>query len=366
MKRKTTKSCVCLLLMIFILDGCNGAENRENGEYTAAETYQEQTEDLNREVSRDIFAMDTYMTVTAYGSTAEQAVDEAVSEIQRLDALLSTGDSDSETAKLNQAGSGILSEDSRYLLSRSMELWQDTDGVFNIAIYPVVQAWGFPTGEYRVPEEEELTELLRLTDMTDIVWDEGAEEISFAKQGMMIDFGGIAKGYTSERLMQIFEANGVTSGLVNLGGNVQAYGKKIDGSCWRVAIQNPELDGSYLGVLQAADEAVITSGGYERYFEQGGVSYHHIIDPSTGYPAESGLTSVSIICSDGTLADGLSTSLFIMGKERAIDYWRNNSESFDMILYGEDGSLMVTEGIKERFSSDYPVEIIREGEKQDE
>lgn len=109
---------------------------------------------------------------------------------------------------------------------------------------------------------------------------------------MQIDFGGIAKGYTSARIMDIFRACGIKSGLVNLGGNVQALGTKKDGSSWRVAVQDPQDTDQYLGVLSIQDKAVITSGGYERYFEQDGRTYHHIIDPKTGYPVENGLISV--------------------------------------------------------------------------
>ena len=116
---------------------------------------------------------------------------------------------------------------------------------------------------------------------------------------MKIDFGGIAKGYTSSRIMQIYKKCGVTSGLVSLGGNVQLLGAKPDGSAWKVAVESPDEDGNYLGILQAKDKAVITSGGYERYFEKNGKNYHHIIDPSTGYPAENGLTSVTIVSDDG-------------------------------------------------------------------
>ena len=158
--------------------------------------------------------------------------------------------------------------------------------------------------------------------------------------------------------MDIFKDYKVDSGLVNLGGNVQAYGTKPDGSNWRVAIQNPNNTEDYIGVLSIADKAVITSGGYERYFEQDGKTYHHIIDPSTGYPAENGLISVTIVSDDGTLADGLSTSLFIMGKDKAVEFWKSHSDEFDAVLEADDGTLYVTEGIKDSFTSDSTVEIV--------
>ena len=167
-----------------------------------------------------------------------------------------------------------------------------------------------------------------------------------------IDFGGIAKGYTSGRIMDIFREHGITSGMVSLGGNVQVLGIKTDGSKWRVAVQNPEDTENYLGVLETQDRAVITSGGYERYFEQDGKTYQHILDPKTGYPADSGLTSVTIVSADGTLADGLSTSLFVMGKEKAVAYWRAHSEEFDAILVEKDGTVSVTENIADQFTPD--------------
>ena len=319
---------------------------------------QSQQENESTQASRDIFAMDTYMNVTAYGVGANEAVRRAEEEIERLDSLLSTGDQNSEIYQINQNGGGILSEDTAYLVERSLDLYQSTNGAFDIAIYPVMKAWGFTDDNFRVPEEEELQELLTLTDVNDISYDSRMKEISFQKEGMQIDLGGIAKGYTSARIMDIYRECGIKSGLVNLGGNVQALGTKTDGSKWRVAVQNPQDTDQYIGVLSIQDKAVITSGGYERYFEQDGKTYHHIIDPKTGYPAENGLISVTIVTADGTLADGLSTSVFIMGKEAATEYWRAHSDEFDMILMTDDRKIYVTEGIANRFESELDTKII--------
>lgn len=331
------------------VSGTNSAENAASSSSSAADASS----------SRDIFAMDTYMTVTAYGPNAEMAVDQAQQEIERLDALLSTGAETSEVAQINANGGGTLSEDTTYLLERSLDLYDSTNGVFDIAIYPIMDAWGFTTGNYTVPSNEMIENLLPLTDANNIIYDKDESSISFAKDGMKIDFGGIAKGYTSGRIADIYRECGVTSGLINLGGNVQVVGTKTDGSKWRVAVQSPETEDDYLGILSTADRAVITSGGYERYFEQDGVKYHHIIDPSTGHPANNGLVSVTIVSADGTLADGLSTSLFIMGKDKAAEYWRAHSDEFDTILEDEDGILYVTEGIADDFTSDHETNIIR-------
>ncbi|MGN0351701.1 MAG: FAD:protein FMN transferase [Roseburia sp.] len=349
-----------LLAVLCLTIGLSGCSTEKNGERVATESVTEEETGTENEASQEIFAMDTYMTVTAYGTEAEEAVEEAIAEIERLDALLSTGSETSEVTKLNQEGGGAMSEEVEYLVERSLELWESSYGVFDIAIYPLMKEWGFADENYHVPTEERLQELLPLTDASQLKYDAQTHSISYEKEGMMIDLGGIAKGYTSTKIMDIFRKHDIVSGLVNLGGNVQVYGAKTDGSNWRVAIQSPTDAGSYLGVLSTKDRAVITSGGYERYFEEDGKTYHHIIDPATGYPAENGLISVTIVSADGTLADGLSTSLFIMGKEKAIAYWQEHQTEFEMILMTEDEKLLVSEGIEKSFSSDdYKIEIIK-------
>ena len=182
--------------------------------------------------------------------------------------------------------------------------------------------------------------------------------------------------------MEIYRDFGVSSGMVSLGGNVQVLGTKPDGSNWRVAVQDPGTDDTaaeenpggtgkeaasedtdapqYLGVLEAADTAIVTSGAYERNFTQGGKLYHHIIDPDTGRPADKDLRSVTVVSEDGTLADALSTSLYIMGREKAIDYWRGHKDQFDFILMDEDNELYVSESIAGRFSSeDYHITTVK-------
>ena len=323
-------------------------------------------------VSRDFFAMDTYMTVQAYGDGAEEATEAAEDEVYRLDAMFSTGDPESEISGLNSKGGAVLSEEAGALVERGLELYDETGKNFDIAVYPVMKAWGFTDKNYRVPSEKELEELLPLTDADEVSFAESDDadgvEVSFGKKGMAIDLGGIAKGYTSSRIMEIYKEHGITSGLVSLGGNVQVLGTKPDGSKWKVAVQDPgsksaddaEADAAeYMGVLEAADTAVITSGAYERNFTQNGKFYHHIIDPATGYPADSGLRSVTIVSADGTLADALATSLYIMGKDKALDYWRDHSDEFGCILMDDDGELFVTKDLENDFASDtYHVTVV--------
>ena len=352
---------------IAILTACSGrnvsmetevsSEVSSENVVTSSELTSENASD-DAEAVRDVFAMDTYMTVKAYGSNGDAAVDAAVDEINRLDALLSTGKKDSEIGQINANNGGQLSEDGAVLMERSLELYKSTNGAFDVAIYPVMKAWGFTDGNYQVPDADTLKATLELADPSLIDCDKEISTVRFKKDGVQIDLGGIAKGYTSSRIMDIYKEKGVTSGLVNLGGNAQVFGTKPDGSLWRVAVQSPDSEDEYLGVLETKDKAIITSGGYERYFEKDGVTYHHIIDPSTGYPADNGLISVTIVSADGTLADGLSTSLFVMGKDKATDYWKAHSDEFDMILLTDDEKLYVSEGIKDSFTSDREFEIV--------
>lgn len=343
------KKIIILLTCAILLCGCG------NGNMVKS---QKKTQNNEQKYTSELFAMDTYMEITAYGDNAKEAVAKASARINELDGMLSTGNSDSEVSKLNSEKELKLSEDVGNIMERSLEISESTGGVFNPAIYPIMQLWGFDTKNYKVPNKKELESTLKNINESKIKYDSKTRVAKLDKK-MKIDFGGIAKGYTSSEVMKVFKNNGIKSGLVSLGGNVQALGAKPDGSKWKVAVQNPDSDESYIGVLEIVGKAVITSGGYERYFEKDGKTYHHIINPATGYPADSGLKSVTIISSDGTLADGLSTSLFIMGIDKAKEYWRANSDKFDAILLTNDNKQYVTEGIYSDYSTDYPVEKIK-------
>lgn len=367
------KAVAMLLATVFtagMLSGCGTSVDTEKSKNDSRKAVEQTTQaeaDTNSKTqneedkseSRDIFAMDTYMTLTAYGKNAKKALDEAVDEINNIEQLVSTGIDSSEVSQINKNGKGSVSETTGYLIKRSKEIYDSTNGVFDITIYPIMQAWGFPTENYRVPGKKALKKLRGLMGADHVLYDEKKQEVTLNKEGMKIDLGGIAKGYTSSKVMDIFKENGISSAVISLGGNVQTLNGKPDGSDWRVAVENPADTGSYIGVLSIKDKAVITSGGYERYFKQDGKTYHHIIDPANGYPANNGLTSVTIVSDDGTLADGLSTSLFIMGPEKAQKYWKEHSDEFDTILVKDDGSILVSEGLAEYFTSESDFTIIK-------
>lgn len=335
-------------------EGLSGGIQKEN-----QEALRQSQEDS---CTRQLFAMDTYMEFTAYGTRCEEAVEAAVEEVLRLDALLSTGDEDSEVSWWNQSGSICLSKDTERLLYRALDLYEETDGIFDITIYPLMKLWGFTNHEYHVPTQEELDQILPLVDASRITMEESSQDegtTAVLGEGQEVDFGGIAKGYTSARVMEIFESYGVSSGIVSLGGNVQVFHGKPDGSDWNVGIRDPEGSQTEpIGVVSVVDRAVITSGGYERYFTEAGRTYIHIIDPRTGYPVEGDLLSVTIVSADGTLADALSTSLYIMGLDQACEFWRGNKDEFDMVLITNDKEIFVSEGIADQFQSQAEVTVV--------
>lgn len=296
---------------------------------------------------KQLFAMDTYMTFEAHGERAEEAVNAAIEEVKRLDALLSAGSASSEVYGINSAGQGTVSGDTERLLKRAEEIYESTGGLFDITVYPLMELWGFSSKSYHVPTETELQSVLPLVGFDKLSFD---EERILLSEGQKIDFGGIAKGYTSGRAIEIFRSYGIENGLVSLGGNIQTIGVNREGLPWNIGIRDPEGDqNDSIASVRISGKAVVTSGGYERYFEEDGNTYIHIINPKTGYPADGDLVSATIISGDGTLADAMSTSVYLMGLEKAEDYWKGHWEEFEMILITKDGNIYVTEGISEDF-----------------
>ena len=296
-------------------------------------------------LERTFFAMDTVMTLRLYEGGDENTLDQAEARVRELEAQWSVTEENSEICALNRGGRAELSPETAELLGAALDMCRRTDGALDISTYPVLRAWGFTTGEYSVPGGEAIAALLPLVDYGRVALEAGAAALP---PGMEIDLGSVAKGYTGDALAALLKQGGAASALLDLGGNIQAVGSKPDGSPWRVAVRDPAGDGS-VGVVEVVDQAVVTSGGYERYFEEDGVRYWHIIDPATGWPARSGLTSVTVVGESGLLCDGLSTALFVMGREGALEHWRQHRD-FEAVLVSEDGSVTITAGLEGRFT----------------
>ena len=307
-----------------------------------------------KSTTQQIFAMDTVMDLTAYGKKADDGINAAISIINSMDTLLDPENERSKTYEINHAmGSPVVvNEQIAKMLRTALTVYERTNGAFDLTTYPLSKLWGFIDQNYRVPSDAEIERLLPCVDMRKVqlaATDDSANSLVTMPADMALSFGAVAKGCASDYAIQAMRAAGVTSGVVSLGGNVQTLGKKPDGSDWNIAVQDPNDTGSYLGYLTVGETAVITSGSYQRFFTEGGQKYHHILSPKTGRPVNNGLLSVTIVCEDGTLADCLSTAMFVLGPQAALNYWRTYG-GFEMLLVKADGHVVLTNGLYGQFT----------------
>lgn len=299
---------------------------------------------------KDLFAMDTYFSLKAYGQNAESGLALCEERVRELETVLSVTAEGSDVWRIDHEHRVSVSEDAFVLIREALQVCEQTEGALDITLYPVLREWGFTTGEYRIPDREVLEGLLKAVDYRRVELEEQTRLVTVPAEAQ-IDLGAVAKGYTGDALIQVLRQQGVTSAILDLGGNVQTLGAKPDGTPWRVAVRDPFDKSQVAGVLEINDKCVITSGGYERYFTgEDGQIYWHILDPADGEPARNGLVSVTVVGEQGVRCDALSTALFVMGKERATAFWRQQGD-FDIILVTEDGELILTEGLKDCFES---------------
>lgn len=309
--------------------------------------------------TRTVYAMDTVMNLTVYGENAAAALESAEKELHTLDeAVLSRTAEGSELYALNTSNGETVEcgadDILPALIETALTISDATDGAFDPTLAPVLDAWGFTKDERCVPSADELKELLSHTGCGKVALEKTADGWTVTLlDGAQLDLGGIAKGYAADLLRAQLEKEGVTSATLDLGGDVFVMGRKTDGSDWRIAVKDPADTESYLGVVSAADKFIVTSGVYERYFEENGVRYHHILDPKTGCPAESGLVSVTVLCENGAWADALSTACFVLGPDGALalrDDLADQGTDFELILVTDDGRVLYTDGLADAFT----------------
>jgi len=302
-------------------------------------------------VTRVQMQMGTLVKITAVArseSIAQAAATAGFTEIHRLEEFLSTWIPTSELSRVNTSA-GVMpvsvSPETMTVVQRAIQAAEMTDGGFNIAIGPVVDAWNVIEGQ-RIPTESELEALRPLVDLMSVYVDVQEQTIYLGKVGMRIDVGGIGKGYAADQAVDALRRAGAIAGVVALSGDIKTFGRLPGGKMFPVGIQHPRKDGSVLAWVDLQDEAISTAGDYERFFEREGIRYHHILDPRTLQPARR-CQSVTVIAREGVWADGLDTGIFVMGPERGMELVEQLPD-VEAIIVDAEGRLLVSSGLKRR------------------
>ena len=295
-------------------------------------------------------ALYTVVTVTVYADdkkAADAAIEGTFQELDRLGKLLNFYSNDSEVAMIN-LHAGVrpvkVSQDTIDAVKRALFVAKSTEGAFDPTIGPVVRLWDFE--KQVLPGEEAVREKLPLVDYRDVVIDEGQSTVFLRKEGMAIDLGGVAKGYAADRAVELLKKNGMTAGIIAVGGEVKPFGTKPDGDAWRVGIKDPDPDSGkddVIAIVKLSGKAISTSGGYEKFFSKDGKTYHHLLNPATGYPAYE-CRSVSIIADSAP--DGFPTGIFVLGPQRGMEVVKRLG--LDAVIVDKDGDVLVTDGIKDK------------------
>ncbi|MBU3182082.1 FAD:protein FMN transferase [Clostridium psychrophilum] len=296
--------------------------------------------------------MGTVIQFKVYGKNAEKATNEAIKKVSNIEKKMSVNIKTSEISKLN-AKAGIsgekLSADTYSVIENSVKYSKLTDGVLDTTIEPIVSLWGIGTKKERVPSKKEIDERLKFVNYKDIILDKENSIVKLRRKNQAIDLGAIAKGYTADEVKKVLLNNKISSAIINLGGNVYTIGNKPNGTSWSVGIQNPlSTRGEYLGTISVTDKSIVTSGNYERFFIKDGIRYHHIFDPKTGYPANKGIISATILSDKSIDGDALSTSTYIMGLDKGIKLIES-MKGVEAIFVTNDKKVYVTPGLKNSF-----------------
>lgn len=355
---KILNVCGVLILSTSCQNKSNKSDTLQNNAFNFIHSENSKPSTLTLQKSTtNITAMDTFMTIQIYGDKkiTDIANQKAKEEILRIEKLLSVTDSESEIFMLNHHQNEWLdvNQTTWEILLESKKMAQLTKGAFNPCLYPVLSAWGFTTGSFSVPDNQTIQNLMQFTDFEKMDFEDSCRV--FLPENMMIDLGGIAKGFTGDKIIQILKKNGIESALLDFGGNIQTLGTKPDGSKWNIGIKNP-LTGEVAAGIKVENLAVITSGGYERFFTTSdGKKYIHIIDSKTGFPVDNEIASVTIVAESGTYADALSTALFVMGTEQAFSFWKkcksehqNTHQNFEMLIFTKNKQTFVTKGLENK------------------
>ena len=332
---KITGIGVALLLLMVFLSGC----------------------DQGKTVSRSDFLLDTFVSITLYGESDERLLDKPFERITALNSSLTAFETGSDLGLIKE-NAGIrpvtVSEDTYRIIEKSLAYSQNSGGYFDVTIGPLVDLWGIHSPETKeAPAPEAINVAKAKTDYTKIVLNPADQSVYLTDTGMAVNLGAIAKGYIADEVIAVIKEEGVEHAIVNLGGNVLVMGGKADNSDFGVGVEDPRNPGNgYLGVLSLKDGSVVTSGDYQRYFtDAAGKRYHHILDPFTGYPADSGLIQVTVVTEASVDADSLSTTLFLLGLDEGLKKVEALSD-VEAIFITNENKIVVTSGLKDAFVFD--------------
>ena len=341
MSNKILKNISFFLILfssVSIFSGCsNNNNNNTSSDY----------------INRKELLMGTTVSVTIYDSTDEKILDKIFKKVKELEETLSINENGTLVDKINNAA-GIkpieVDDDTYTIIKKGVEYSKLSDGLFDISIGPIVKLWNIGLPEARVPTQEEINEKLPLVNYEDIELNDEEQTVYLKRKGMMLDLGGIAKGYTADIISDILTEEGVKSAIIDLGGNIFTHGSKVDGSDWKVGIQNPfNTRGNIVATISASNKSIVTSGIYERYIEENGKFYHHILSPFTGYPYENEIAGITIVSDNSIDGDALSTSVLAMGVDKGMEFV-NNIDGLDAIFITLDNKIYITNGLKENFN----------------
>jgi len=296
----------------------------------------------NKDRKQTRFLLDTYCTMQAVGPRGEVdgIISRALDRLEEINVKFNSLNSSSPIYDFNNRNIPVSDKEIVDLCRIALEVSKQSGGAFDITVYPLVKLWGYYDKSPRVPGKEQIAGCLKDVDYRHLEIRDG--RLIKHKNSVKIDLGAIAKGYAVGEAVKVLKNAGIKSALIDAGGDIYALGK-LNGKDWKVGIRKPRGDGM-LGVLDATDISMATSGDYERFFMENGVRSHHLLDPKTGYPAR-GLTSVTVICPDAILSDAWSTALFVMGKDRGMALVEKNPAA-EAVMITEDEKILLSSGLK--------------------
>lgn len=299
-----------------------------------------------RPVSKSGFALGTFVNITLFDGSPETLLNEAFEEINRLENLLSRNLRNSDIGRINRFA-GIspvsVSPETLEVIRAGIAFHAVSEGYFDITVGPLVSLWDIGGDQERVPAEEDILRAVSFLGIDDILIE--ADRVTLSKPNMQIDLGGIAKGYIADRVRIFLKNRGCSSALINVGGNIVTLGTKPDGTLWRIGIQTPfSPRGDFFAVLHLKEASIVTSGMYERFFIQNETLYHHILNPFSGYPVDSGLMGVTVISDSSMDGDALSTTMFSLGLQRGLAL-AERIEGVEAIFYTTDREIVYSSGI---------------------